>query len=70
RLTDAVDYLINTGLIQRGASQCRHLVSDRKETFLKTSPCVIRADKNSLAAAESININVDEYEPRGKRQTP
>ncbi|CAF1451835.1 unnamed protein product [Adineta steineri] len=62
RLTDAINYLINTGLVQNGIGDKRHLVGARKETLRKTPPCIIRTDKDKLAALESININIDEYE--------
>ena len=61
RLTNAIDHLINTGLIQCGAADKKHLVGAQK-TFMKIPPSIIRADKSRLAALESININIDEYE--------
>ncbi|CAF1480268.1 unnamed protein product, partial [Adineta steineri] len=54
-----------TGLpytVQNGIGDKRHLVGARKETLMKTPPCIIRTDKDKLAALESININIDEYE--------
>ena len=62
RLANAVNYLINTGLIVKGAGHDRHLVSARKETFMKTPPSIIRGDANKLLALESIDINIDTYE--------
>lgn len=62
RLADAVNYLIDKGLIQHGTGNKKHLVGARKETFLKTPPCLIRTDHNKLLALQSININIDEYE--------
>ena len=57
RLTNAIDYLINTGLIQCGVADKKYLVGARK-TFTKIPPSIIRADKSRLAALESINISI------------
>jgi hypothetical protein len=62
RLTDALNYLIDTDLVQCGAGDKKHLVGARKETFMKTPPCVIRTDKRKLTALESINVDINEYE--------
>lgn len=62
RLNDAINYLINTGLIQKGEGTTRHLVVARKETYFKTPPFMIRSDSNKLKALETININIDVYE--------
>ena len=62
RLANAVDYLIKTGLIQKGTGQNRHLVAARKETFFKTPPSLVCINPQKVAALESININIDTYE--------
>ena len=62
RLADAINYLINSGLMQNGIGNKKHLVGARKETFMKTPPHVIRIDQDKLSALQSIDINIDEYE--------
>ncbi|CAF3926473.1 unnamed protein product [Rotaria sp. Silwood1] len=62
RLNNALDYLVNNGLIECGTANKKHLVGARRETYMKTPPFNIRTDKNKLTALELININIDEYE--------
>lgn len=62
RLTNAINYLINTGLLQKGVGPGRHLMSARKETYMKMPPSLVRKDSVKLAALTSININIDTYE--------
>ncbi|CAF4574724.1 unnamed protein product [Rotaria socialis] len=62
RLTEAINYLVNTDLVQCGTGNKKHLVGARKETFIKIPPCIIRTDQKRLTALKSININIDQYE--------
>ena len=62
RLSGAIRYLINCDLLLEGCSASRHVVSARKETYLKKPPAVIRADPKLLGALESIGVDIDHYE--------
>ena len=62
KLTKAVDQLVANGILQTGIKDNRHIVTARKETYLKTSPAAIRRDTNMLDYLQSIGVNIDDYE--------
>lgn len=62
KLTQAIERLVAYGLLQKGTKDTRHIVSARKETYLKTSPVTIRQNPNMLNYLQSIGIDIDNYE--------
>ncbi|CAF4753459.1 unnamed protein product, partial [Rotaria magnacalcarata] len=62
RLTNAIDNLIKFGLLKKGIGRDRHIVTARKETYMKVPPATIRSSTNMLSYLQSIGINIDTYE--------
>lgn len=62
KLTQAIEQLVAHGLLQKGIKHTRHIVTARKETYLKTSPVTIRQNPNMLDYLQSIGIDIDNYE--------
>ena len=62
RLMNAIDYLVESNLLTKGIHDSRHIVTARKETYLKTPPAVIRANPNLIAAMKYVGVDIDEYE--------
>lgn len=62
RLINAIDYLLESNLLTKGIHDSRHIVTARKETYLKTPPGVIRANPKLIAAMKYIGLDIDEYE--------
>ena len=62
KLTQAIEHLVACGLLQKGIKDTRHIVTARKETYLKTSPVTIRQNPNMLNYLQSIGIDIDNYE--------
>lgn len=62
KLTQAIEQLVTNGILQKGIKETRHIVTARKETYLKTSPATIRRNAHMLNYLESIGINIDTYE--------
>ncbi|CAF4536116.1 unnamed protein product [Rotaria magnacalcarata] len=62
RLTNATDNLIKFGLLKKDIGRDRHIVTARKETYMKVPPATIRSSTNMLSYLQSIGINIDTYE--------
>ena len=62
KLTNAINRLVSNGILQKGIKQTRHVVTARKETYIKTSPVTIRHDTSMLDYLQSIGIDIDKYE--------
>jgi hypothetical protein len=62
KLTQAIDQLIVNGILQKGVKDTRHIVTARKETYLKTSPATIRRNTHMLNYLQSIGVDIDIYE--------
>ncbi|CAF5075883.1 unnamed protein product, partial [Rotaria magnacalcarata] len=46
--TNAIDNLIKFGLLKKGIGRDRHIVTARKETYMKVPPATIRSSTNML----------------------
>lgn len=62
RLSDAIRCLIDCDLLLEGFDANRHVISARKQTYLKKTPAAIRANPQLLGALESFCIDIDQYE--------
>ncbi|UJR11956.1 hypothetical protein I4U23_016134 [Adineta vaga] len=62
KLIQAVDELVQNGILKKGAKDNRHIVTARKETYLKASPATIRGDNDMVNYLLSIGIDIDTYE--------
>lgn len=62
KLYQAIDELVQHGILKKGAKDNRHVVTARKETYLKTSPATIRGNIDMLNYLQSIGVDVDTYE--------
>jgi len=62
KLNQAVDELVQYGILKKGAKDNRHVVTARKETYLKTSPATIRGNTDMLNYLQSIGVDIDTYE--------
>ncbi|CAF4569317.1 unnamed protein product, partial [Didymodactylos carnosus] len=61
RLTNAIDNLIQFRILQKGIGRDRHIVTARKETYMKAPPATIRSNANMLVYLQSIGIDLEEY---------
>ena len=59
---NAIKYLVECDLLTKGVHHSRHIVSARKETYLKKPPAAIRTNPNLLAALKDVGIDIDKYE--------
>ncbi|CAF1527429.1 unnamed protein product [Adineta ricciae] len=62
KLAEAVDELVRHGILRRGLQNTRHIVTARKETYLKASPATIRGNADMLTYLESIGVDIGTYE--------
>ncbi|CAF0827375.1 unnamed protein product [Adineta steineri] len=62
KLIQAVDELLTNGILKKGIQNTRHIVTARKETYLKASPATIRGDSNMINYLLLIGIDIDTYE--------
>jgi hypothetical protein len=62
KLTNAVNELLQFGILQKGVKDNLYVVVARKETYLKTSPSTIRGNTNMLDYLQLIGVDIDTYE--------
>ncbi|CAF1251304.1 unnamed protein product [Didymodactylos carnosus] len=61
RLTNAIQNLIQFRILPKGIGRDRHIVTARKETYMKAPPATMRSNANMLVYLQSIGIDLDEY---------
>ncbi|CAF2060486.1 unnamed protein product [Rotaria magnacalcarata] len=57
RLTNAIDNLIKFGLLKKGIGRDRHIVTARKETYMKVPPATIRSKNINSQDVQGYNTN-------------
>ena len=62
RLAEAITNLIRMGILVKGLGHDRHIVSARKETYMKVPPSIIRSNGDMLDYLLSIHIDLNSYE--------
>lgn len=62
KLNNAIDQLVTHSILIKGIQRERHILTARKETYLKASPATIRSNERMLTYLHSINIDINIYE--------
>jgi hypothetical protein len=62
RLANAIANLVQIGILQAGIGHNRHIVTARKETYMKVPPIIIRSNTDMLDYLQSIGIDLNSYE--------
>ena len=62
RIMNAIYYTAECDVLSKAVHHTRHIVTTRKETFMKKPPAVIRANLNLLAALKYVDLDIDQYE--------